>query len=221
MAKKTTTAAAPAASTASAPAISPEVLARVYKATTAGGVGYDFVTEAEGAGLVAAGLIEINPAITDGDRVAAITTEAGAKLAQEHAGDDKAAAEEAKAKFEIDDNVPLAPKRRGGNTNAREAIYPFDALNVNQSFHVPVSTKMPKPARSLASAVSAATAKYAVEVKDANGQTVMEPFERKDKAGTVIETGTRPKMQNTRVFTVRAVDASDPRGPGARIYRIS
>lgn len=220
MAKKSTTvSAAPAGGTA--PAISPEVLARVYKATTAGGVGYDFVTEKEGAGLVAAGLIEINPAITDGDRVAAITTEAGAKLAQEHAGNDKAAADEAKAKFEIDDNVPLAPKRRGGNTGTREAIYPFDALNVNQSFHVPVSDKMPKPARSLASAVSAATAKYAVEVKDANGQTVMEPFERKDKAGTVIETGTRPKMQNTRVFTVRAVDASDPRGPGARIYRIS
>lgn len=217
MAKKTTTAAVTAA--ASTSAISSEVLARIYKATTAGGVGYDFVTEAEGKGLVDAGLIEINPTITNGDRVAAITTEAGAKLAQEHAGNDKAAEAEAKAKFEIDDNVPLAPKRRGGNTNSREAVYPFDALNVNQSFHVPVSEKMPKPARSLASAVSAATAKWAVEAKDDQGNTVMEPFERKDKDGNVVESGTRPKMLPTRVFTVRAVDASDPRGPGARIYR--
>ena len=215
MAKKSTTVAAQAA----AP-ISTEVLARVYKATVSGGQGYDFVTEAEGAGLVAAGLIEINQAITDGDKVAAITTEAGAKLAQEHAANDTAAVEEVKAKFEIDDNVPLAPKRRGGNTGTREAIYPFDALNVNQSFHVPVSDKMPKPARSLASAVSAATAKYAVQITDpTTGAVVMEPFERKDKDGNVVESGSRPKMQPTRVFTVRAVDATDPRGPGARIYR--
>lgn len=220
MAKKgSTTMATAAAATAAAPAaLNIVALQRVNAATLAGG--HDFVTQSEGEALVTAGLITINPEIvnTNGG-VAAITTDAGKALVAEQSDDSAQANAAAKSKFEIDDNVPLAQKRGGGGGGSRESIYPFDALNVGQSFHLPATEAMPKPNRTIASAVSQATAKYAVEVKDANGAVVMEAFERKDKAGNVIETGNRPKMQNTRVFTIRAVGSEDPRGVGARIYR--
>lgn len=224
MAKRSTvTSAAPSSFTAGLAAINQplnsEALSRVYAAVTAGNPGYAFVTQAEGEGLLAHGLITINGDITDGNGgVAAITSAEGNKLAQEHIDSDKAA-ETAAWKFEIDDNVPLVNKRGGGGGGKRERIYNFDALNIGQSFHLPATAEMPKPNRSIASAVSNATAEYAVEVKDSNGAVVMEAFERKSKAGEVLERGVRPKLQNTRVFTVRAVDASDPRGPGARVYR--
>jgi len=222
MAKKPNTAAtAPAADNSGSATLNVTVLHRIAAAVAAGNPGYDFVTQAEGEGLVAAGLIELNPAITnEAGGVAAITTEAGAKLVAEQAADDTAANTAAKAKFEIDDNVPLAAKKGGGGGGGtRESIYPFDSLNVGQSFHLPVTKDMPKPNRTIASAVSLATAKHSIEVKDEAGNVVMEDFERKNKAGEVVETGKRPKMQATRVFTIRAVDATDPRGPGARVYR--
>ena len=84
--------------------------------------------------------------------------------------------------FEIDDNVPVPTVRRASGGS----IYPFDALAVGQSFHVPVSEGKPNPAKSLASTVSAAT-------KRSNG---------------------------AKKFIVRSVDASDPKGPGARIFRV-
>lgn len=224
MAPRKTAAATPATSAATpadnSTALNVTVLHRVAAAVAAGNPGYDFVTQDEGASLVGAGLIDINPEITNGNGgVAAILTEAGAKLVAEQSADDNTA-KAAAAKFEIDSDVPLAPKKGGGGGGqTRESIYPFDALQVGQSFHLPVTSAMPKPNRTIASAVSLAMAKHAVEVLDEAGQKVMEPFERKNKAGEVIERGSRPKTQNTRVFTIRAVDASDPRGAGARVYR--
>ena len=223
--KATPVATAPAAQSAAvdpnAGALNSEVLARVYNATKAGG--YDFVTQAEGAGLLAAGLITINTEIANGTGgYAAKTTSHGNEVAGEHEADDASATASA-SKFEIDDNVPLANKKTGGGGGKRaprESIYPFDQLAVGQSFHIKATEKMPKPNRTIASAVSIAIAKHSVPVLDANGVAVTETFTRKNKAGEVLETGTRPKMQPTRVFTTRAVDDSDPRGAGARVYRV-
>lgn len=84
--------------------------------------------------------------------------------------------------IEIDSGVPVPTVRRqsGGS------IYPFDALEVGQSFHIPVSDSKPNPAKSLASTVSAAT----------------------------------KRSDGTKRFIVRAVDESDPKGPGARVFRV-
>ncbi len=82
--------------------------------------------------------------------------------------------------------------------------YPFDALEVNKSFHIPATEKRPNPAKSLASTVSAATKKYAEDT----GQTKQS-----------VKGNTLPVLKNTRVFTIKAVGAEDPRGPGARVVR--
>ncbi len=92
------------------------------------------------------------------------------------------------AAFELETGVALPTVRRGGRG---ANIYPFDAMDVGHSFHVPVSEDKPNPAKSLASTVSSATARY------------------KDESGEV-----------TRKFVVRSVGAEDPKGPGARVFRV-
>jgi hypothetical protein len=100
--------------------------------------------------------------------------------------------------FAIEDSVPLPAvsgrgRGRGGNT------YPFASLAVGQSFFVPNTTERPKAAKSLASTVSSANARYAVVVE---GQ-----FKTNRKGEQV------PVTRNTRTFVVRAVEG------GARIWR--
>lgn len=217
-------------------ALNAAALFKVVEASRSGGVAY--LSQSEGEGLFNAGFITINtaqPDPNDASKVAAYPTEAGAKFYDENNDTSGAAAgsegDGAKAGgFEIDDNVPLAEKRRGSIGQKRESIYPFDKLGVGQSFHVPVSADMPKPNRTLGSAVSNATKSYAVEDLDANGakqyDTVNVPV--RDASGAVLKNPDnsdqtraeqRVKMKNTRVFTVRAVGADDPRGEGARVYR--
>lgn len=84
--------------------------------------------------------------------------------------------------IEIEDGiaVPVVRRRQGGS------IYPFDALEVGQSFHIAVTEDKPNPAKSLASTVSAATKRSEGEKK----------------------------------FIVRAVGETDPKGPGARVFRV-
>ena len=98
--------------------------------------------------------------------------------------------------FAIEDGfaVPTASGRgRGGNT------YPFDALNVGQSFFVPNSEDKPNAAKSLASTVSSATARYA-EVVEGQFKT--------NKKGEQV-----PVTRDTRKFIVRSVEG------GARVWR--
>jgi hypothetical protein len=106
-----------------------------------------------------------------------------------------------KSTFVIEDNIPLPKSKRGGK---RESAYPFDALQVGQSFFIPASEKHPEPAKSLASTISGAMKRYDVEVP---GETkeVMNPKTK--------EKHTVPKTAHTRVFQLRAVEG------GARCWR--
>lgn len=193
--------------------------------------GYALLTEAEGAEAVTAGLAELVEGVIDGDRAGVKLTEAGvAALAALNtpAGEAPTSAPSAASSaFVIEDAVPLPGAKRGGRGNT---IYPFDALNVGQSFHVATTAENPTPAKSLASTVSSATARYAVEVAGQTEVVTLPVYQTdaagkkvKDANGNWIKTGTRqetrPKMQETRKFTLRAVDASDPKGAGARVWR--
>lgn len=129
--------------------------------------------------------------------------------------------------FAIDNDIPppSGAKRRVGGEK-----YPFDQLQPGQSFFVAATEENPNPAKSLASTVSSATARYAVQVGnetetitravyklDADGKRVKEN-------GSYVKTGEEtavvPKMQNTRVFMVRPVDeTAQGRGKGARVWR--
>lgn len=221
MAKKPNTAKPAAAQTA--PAVDTATLSNIVAATVAGG--FVYIAEAVAAPLVAAGYVETNAEMKDeSGNIAARSTDAGNALingsqtapAAAQPASEAPAASSGKPTFEIEDNVPLPTIKRGGIGGT---TYPFDALNVGQSFHVAASEDKPNPAKSLASTVSSATARYAVEAKDAAGNTIFETVEVKDEAGNVTGTEQRPKMVNTRVFSVRTVGKDDPKGPGARVWR--
>lgn len=83
--------------------------------------------------------------------------------------------------FEVESNIPIPAKLK----QKRKPRYPFDEMDVNDSFHVAVSEKKPNPAKSLASTVSAAN-----------------------------------RRNEDKTFKVFPVDESDPKGPGARVFRI-
>lgn len=169
-----------------------DLLAAIVEATNSDS-GMMFAAEKETAKLVELGLVEINVTMTDDDgNVATRATEEGiSKMNEttENTGTDTNEATETKASgFELESGIALPTVRRGGRG---ANVYPFDDMDVGHSFHVPVSEDKPNPAKSLASTVSSATARY------------------KDEEGNV-----------TRKFVVRSVGDEDPKGAGARVFRV-
>ncbi|QXN71429.1 hypothetical protein RCHARTNEY_60 [Rhodobacter phage RcHartney] len=201
-------------------------LAAIVEAGEAGTYG----PAADVQGLANAGLVEINPAMTDENgNVAVRATAAGiAKIAEGSGAATPAAT--ASTAFEIGD-VPddilsaASEKRRAGRSGGEK--YPFDALEVGKGFFVPATEKMPEPAKSLASTVSSATARYAEETDEDETVTVKtyatgEDGKRvKDAEGHfVVESEaevTRKKMRNTRVF--KLVPSKPGAAPGAWVVR--
>ena len=138
--------------------------------------------------LVEAGMVEINPAMTnEAGEIATRATQKGIDEMNQNTETGTAAASAPVAtSFAIEDNVPMptgSGRGRGGN------VYPFDALEVGQSFFVPNSEEKPNAAKSLASTVSSATARFAVPSEDGATKT--------NKKGE-----TMPVMVKTRVFVV-------------------
>lgn len=182
-----------------------DLLAKIAEATNSE-AGMLYVSEADSERLVAHGLAEINVTMTDDNgNVATRTTEEGNQKVSETNETPETEEPEAKAKpsFELETGVELPKARRGGRG---ATVYPFDAMEVGHSFHVPATEDKPNPAKSLASTVSSATARYAVP--DENGAT------RTNRKGKEV-----PVMHETRKFVVRSVGSEDPKGPGARIFR--
>lgn len=163
--------------------------------------------------LLEAGLVEINPAMTnEAGEIATRATQKGIESLDNSNGNGKNAPTEAtsetavtgktekvKTMFQIEDNVPVPAisgrgRGRGGET------YPFEQLAVGQSFFVANSESKPNAAKSLASTVSSATARYAVPAEDGRTKT--------NKKGETV-----PVMVETRKFIVRSVEG------GARVWR--
>lgn len=178
------------------------------------------LTQDEGVDLINSGYAIVDTSVTDGNTAKVTLTEAG-KAALTSSGN-KATS------FEIEDDIaiPTNTVRRG-----RQGGYPFANLNVGQSFHVAVKDgeEPAQVAARLQSSVSGARASFAEETgetetatrkvyaKNEDGSFV------KDEAGKRVvestEEYTRPVTKNTRDFTVKPVDATDPKGPGARVWR--
>lgn len=139
--------------------------------------------------LVAAGLVEVNPQMADSNGAyAARLTQAGidyvAAGVNQTADADAVSADPAAGKivFELDDDVQLPTAVKRGRSESR---YPFETMNVGQSFHIPATAEKENPAREYASSISSASRRL------------------------------EPKR-----FVIRAVDASDKRGAGARVFRL-
>lgn len=165
-----------------------------------------FVPQAIAEPLQAEGLIEINLGIkNDAGEIACRATEAGivqvsetVVLGTRENGTAVMAKVETVAApaFKIEVGVPIpAPVGRGRSGSK----YPFDVLEVGQSFFVPDSAEHPDASASLASTVSGATQRYATdhatETKVVKGKTV-------------------PKKVYSRKFALRKVEG------GARVWRI-
>lgn len=165
--------------------------------------------------LVEAGLVEINPAmVNEAGEIATRATQAGIEsldsgaIVADNATSEANSAiaetgktEKVKSMFKIEDSIPvptISGRGRGGN------VYPFDQLEVGQSFFVANSEDKPNAAKSLASTVSSATARYAVPSEDGATKT--------NKAGEVV-----PVMVETRKFVVRSVEENGVKG--ARVWR--
>lgn len=161
---------------------------------------YHMASPKEASELLESGLVEQNPEIAEGDKIATRLTEKGQNelTGSTNTGGANAPATNtaAASAFAIEDNVPV-PAARGGKGGS---VYPFDALAVNQSFFVPATTDRPNPAKSLASTVSSASARYATE-------TGKKTITRKGKS---IEVAV---LAYDRQFTVRSVEG------GARVWR--
>ena len=174
-----------------------------------------FVPESVYAPLVEAGLVEINPGMTDDNGyVATRATQKGiesldsAATVADNATSEATSAtaetgktEKVKTMFKIVDSIPvptISGRGRGGN------VYPFDRLEVGQSFFVANDESKPNAAKSLASTVSSATARYAVASEDGATKT--------NKKGETV-----PVMVETRKFVVRSVEENGVKG--ARVWR--
>lgn len=186
----------------------------------AGGAAGLMLTQAEGLDLVNSGFAIVDPTVIENDTAKVTLTETG-QASLDGSGD-------VATKFEIEDNVamPTSTQRRG-----RTGGYPFENLNVGQSFHVPAKAgeDAASVAARLQSSVSGARSRFATDSGETETTTVKVYAKGedgkflKDEAGKrVIESATetpRPKLTTTRDFKVRAVDSTDPKGAGARVWR--
>lgn len=235
MAPRSTT--APTAGILALTAIGAASLAATLAEIAASETGQVALTQEQGSEALAAGFIELTGNADANGLAPAKLTDAGfAKFQENEAagvdGSDAATAPasapaSAKVAFKVSAAVPIPTEE--GVRRGRSNGYPFATMEVGESFHVAPTEEYPDPAERLASSVSGARARFSkdtgktedVEVKvyakDAHGKFVKDGEGKRVVASTKTET--RPVMEITKDFMVRAVDASDPDGVGARVWR--
>lgn len=196
------------------------LLEAIFSATNAGG--YEFASGKDQKALLDAGLVEANAAITnDQGATATRTTDSGnafvnelyANQSNQSEGTDveqitaKPSGVAQRPSFSIVGDVAIPNVTR---TRTANSLYPFDDLEIGQSFFVPASEDKPNPAKSLASTVTSANDRYAHEVE---GETEI------NRKGETV-----PKKAFDRRFIVRAVEDGAPWGfagvAGAGVWRI-
>lgn len=184
-------------------------LENVVAATQAGS--FVYTSASVHVPLIEAGLAEINPAISnEAGELATRATQKGIETVSSTTTQETAAVETAAATvapvtassgFAIEAGVPMPSISGRGRTGT---TYPFDKMEPGNSFFVPNDESKPNAAKSLASTVSSATARYAVPAAD--GST------KANKAGEQV-----PVMVETRKFVVRSVEENGVKG--ARVWR--
>lgn len=192
-----------------------------------------------GKPLVDAGLIEVNvKAPNEAKEVPARLTQAGLNMV-ESANNATAAVStngsgEAKAPtYTIISGAVLPPVKRGfvkGHGGGAPTQYPFENMEIGQSFFVPVSEKHPKPVKTLGSTVSAQNLHFSEETGETREVT---RAKRGPKNKAVYENGVKvmetvkvPVRKALRRFTVRPVKKGETYGgwvadnDGALVQRV-
>lgn len=197
-------------------------LAAVIAATVAGNFLYTPV--AFHAPLIESGDVEVNPDMKD--EYGNIATRATTKHVQESnqvtdstntaVSQGPAVAAVAKPVFEVESNVAIPEKVKGASTGLRAGrtpIYPFDALEIGQSFFVPNKGDK-SAAKAMASTVAGANARFTEEVE---GQTRVN---RKNNTVPVTKQLRKFKIFDTE-RTVTADDGTASVQKGARVFRVA
>ena len=114
---------------------------------------------------------------------------------------------------DITDAVEM-PKK--ASNRGSKSLYPFDQLEINQSFGVKNKT-----AAGIASIVSNQNRKHCEEKVDENGDTVFETKEVKGVDGTVTEvsTGKPVIIVNKHFFAIDCNPKTDPHDASVRVFR--
>lgn len=210
-----------------------KALREIVAATQEGSFAY--TSEGVHEKLIEHGFVEINPEIKDetGD-IATRATQAGIDYASEvlNMGGlplesasqvgligeraDALAKEvvehiaKAKSSIVIEKGVPVPSK--GYAFVQRRQAFPFDELEVEDSFFIKSTESKPEPWKSYASTVSNATRSFAVP--DSSGETIV------NRKGQKV-----PKLVQTRKFVIRAVEETDAETGevvvGARVWRVA
>ena len=178
-------------------------------AATQSEIGYMFAPLENAEWLNKNGLVEFDVSIiNEAGFIATRATTKGIEKVMSENVQVEAAAPVASGYVIEDIAVEVVSKRRGGGRAG--VSYPFDALQVGQSFVVPATEKKPNPVKSMASSITAANARYATPLTNEDGSPKM-------KTITVPRTGKKRDVQATqlvRKFTVVACEG------GARVGRV-
>lgn len=184
------------------------LLLTIATATEANGNGFVVASAPATKTLIDNQLIEVNSEITNAEgEIAARITDAGRAELQNGEGEREVVQGSATASrkpiIEIEDNVEMETVR----TRTRSSQYPFDALEVGQSFFVgDDDVKSGDAFKTLASTVAGANSRYAVPTGEKRPN-------RRDKSKMV------DVVKHERKFELRR--ATHPqRGNGARVWRV-
>lgn len=210
-----------------------KALREIVAATQEGSFAY--TSEGVHEKLIEHGFVEINPEIKDetGD-IATRATQAGIDYASEVLNMGGLPLESAsqvgligeradalakevvehiaktKASIAIEKGVPLPSK--GYAFVQRRQAFPFDELDIEDSFFIKSTESKPEPWKSYASTVSNATRSFAVP--DSSGETIV------NRKGQKV-----PRLVQTRKFVIRAVEETDAETGevvvGARVWRVA
>lgn len=178
--------------------------------------------------LAASGLVEVNSAAIEPNGNAPVRATA-AGVAQVNGAPVPDPKPAATGGYSIDSGIEvpaISGRGRGAST-----VYPFEQMEIGNSFFVPATAERPDPAKQLASTVSAATARYQVAKEPAEYKQVVNAVYAKgpdgklarDAEGKLIKTGERTDtvqvMVQIRKFMIRGV--TEKGVAGARIWRVA
>lgn len=177
------------------------------------------VTQAEGTPLLenVPQLIEVNTGdVVDGKALCRATQEGINMINDNGSGATANTTAEVAPQFAIISNAVLPPRKRAGRGGA-PTQYPFEGLEIGQSFFVPVSAKHPNPVKTLASTISAQNMKYSEKT---GATTQVERTKRGpgnkaalDAAGNKVkEMVTVDVKKATRKFSMRKVTKGETYG---------
>ena len=136
-----------------------------------------------------------------------------------------------KSAVQIDSDVPIPQLIRPKSSKIKKKRYPFDQLEIGQSFHLPLTEDQPKPWKTVAPFLTAENSRSKVPVephemvKVTKKRIVVDDKgeKMKEKGKLVYEKYEVEELKTaqTKKFIARRVDDSDPAGHGARIFRVS